>query len=161
MKTTVHFLDALSRKYGDASDYRLAKIIGVRASAISGYRAGRSNFDDRVAIKVAELLEIDPMHVIASMHAVRAKHSDERQVWEGLARKMAGATAGVLVALVAVQIAQSPSEFTYALSGLLGVPADLWILCQIVVWLPVALALVGAARAWWRAHRRPRPVPAP
>lgn len=81
MKDTNQYLDAIKAKHGLTSDYQLAKLMGIRQSTISGYRAGRSHFDDLMALKVAELLGIQPIEVIAAANVARAKTTEVRKVW--------------------------------------------------------------------------------
>lgn len=82
MRTTVDYLDALKAKLGLPSDYAAAKLLGVSRAACSRYRTGVSTFDDEVAFKVAELLEINPLEVIVSARAERAANEDARSRWE-------------------------------------------------------------------------------
>jgi transcriptional regulator with XRE-family HTH domain len=83
MRTTVDYLDALKAKLGLPSDYAAAKLLGVTRSAASRYRTGVSTFDDEVAVRVAELLEINPLEVIFALRAERAANEDARTRWEG------------------------------------------------------------------------------
>lgn len=91
---TVQYLDAVKEKAGIASDYALAKRLGLTTSAISNYRHGRSSPDNLVAVRVAGILGIDPMVVIADIELERATHPELREVWRRLASKVA---AGVLL----------------------------------------------------------------
>ncbi|HEX5339809.1 MAG TPA: hypothetical protein VFX47_02900 [Gammaproteobacteria bacterium] len=79
------FLDELRRVYGLTSDYQLGKLTGWKASRISNYRH-RSQFDADTCLQVAELLHLDPLHVIASINAVRPD-TRERQKWALLAER--------------------------------------------------------------------------
>lgn len=83
MRNTVDYLDALKAKLGLPSDYAAAKLLGVSRAACSRYRTGVSTFDDEVAFKVAEFLEINPLEVIVSARAERALSEDARARWEG------------------------------------------------------------------------------
>jgi len=97
MQTTIELLDLLSELHGDASDYRLAKLIGVNRSAISNYRRGVSHFGNREAFRVAELLNLDPAYVVACAMAERSRSDEERAIWERVARAVAANAAGVAV----------------------------------------------------------------
>jgi predicted transcriptional regulator len=85
MKTTNEWLDQAKRKRGLASDYMLAKSLGVQTSVISHYRARRRFLDAMMAAKVAELAGVDPIQVIASAEAERAKSQDVINFWKRLA----------------------------------------------------------------------------
>jgi transcriptional regulator with XRE-family HTH domain len=87
MKTTVDWLAICKQRFGIESDYALAKRLGVSQQVISSYRTGRSRFDDDMALTVAEALQIDPLQVIASVNAERAKTDAQRARWLGIAEK--------------------------------------------------------------------------
>ncbi|KDP85624.1 hypothetical protein CF70_013080 [Cupriavidus sp. SK-3] len=89
MKTTVEFLDAVSRKMGGVSDYAIAKQLGVTRAAVSRYRNGLSGFDDETAIRVARILDIDPACVLLAAHAERTKTPEARNVFAALADRFA------------------------------------------------------------------------
>lgn len=95
MQRTADFLDAIRVRYGLTSDYQLAKRLGVTHGAISHYRAGRSQLDDAMAIRVAGLLDLDPGYVVSCAHAERAKDDETRAMWTQLAKR---AAVGVLAA---------------------------------------------------------------
>jgi len=84
MKTTLDFVEAVSRKLGGASDYAVAKELKISRSAISKYRHGQAGFDDETALKVARVLDIDPAAVAAASHAERAKTPEVRQMWASI-----------------------------------------------------------------------------
>ncbi|WP_186113239.1 helix-turn-helix transcriptional regulator [Burkholderia gladioli] len=81
MKTTIEWLDAAKARLDLQSDYAAAKALGVTRSTISGYRTGRSVFDEKTCIRVAEILGIDPLEVIASARVESAKDAETRGVW--------------------------------------------------------------------------------
>lgn len=89
MATTIDFLDALKARNGGLSDYAVAKVLGVTRGAISHYRNNRSFLDDTTAIKVANLLKIEPGYVMASCHAERAKSADEKAAWMAVLSRFA------------------------------------------------------------------------
>ena len=74
MKTT-DYLDAVKEAYGLTSDYQLSKKLGVTQSRITSYRSKRTFMDDSMALKIAYLLDAEPLRVLASIHAER----EERQ----------------------------------------------------------------------------------
>ncbi|WP_431068126.1 DUF3693 domain-containing protein [Ralstonia holmesii] len=84
MKTTLDFIEAVSRKLGGASDYAVAKALGITRASVSRYRNGHGGFDDETALRVAQLLDIDPGAVAAASHAERAKNPEVRQMWASI-----------------------------------------------------------------------------
>jgi predicted transcriptional regulator len=93
---TLELLDAVKVRRGITSDYALAKVLGVTQAAVSGYRTGRSRIDDDVALTVAEILHLNPMHVIAAANAERAKTPEQRARWTGLMEKFSGSFLNLL-----------------------------------------------------------------
>lgn len=70
------------------TNYRIAKLLGVEASSVKQMETGRTKtLSDDVCLKVAGLLDIDPMEVIADQAFERAKSDETRAFWRG---KMAG-----------------------------------------------------------------------
>lgn len=135
MQTTTQFLDAVKIKTGVDSDYALAKLLGVTRAAVSNYRHRpiSSGFSEAAALRVAELLEIDPAYVIACSLAQRAKRPAMRKLWEGVAKKVAGATVLMLAALTGLSMApeidatfSGPANF-YTLYEILAAALALWV----------------------------------
>jgi transcriptional regulator with XRE-family HTH domain len=87
MKTTLDFLDDCKTALGIESDYALAKALGVAQSSVSNYRIGRSRIDDEVALTIANILQIEPIVVIAHANAERAKTEDQKARWLTLVEK--------------------------------------------------------------------------
>ena len=104
MKTTIEFLDELKARNGGASDYSIAKILGITHQMVSKYRLGKDCLGDSTAIRVAELLEIEPAIIIASVHAERAKSDQEKAVWREILEKLGGVAAGVLLTIGAATL---------------------------------------------------------
>lgn len=85
MKTTVQWLDAARKAAGLTSDYQLAKALGVTTTVISHYRAGRRAMEPYIAAKMAELVGVEAIEVIASAEAERARNDEQRAFWRRLA----------------------------------------------------------------------------
>lgn len=88
MKSTIDYLDAVKTRLNLPSDYAAAKALGVTRSAVSRYRNGVGVFDEIVAIRVAELLQIEPIEVIAACKAESAPDEHIRSVWIGTWEKI-------------------------------------------------------------------------
>ena len=109
MNTTIQFLDALKTRNGGASDYAIAKILGVTQHTVSNWRVGKDFLGDSTAIRVATLLEIDPAYVVACAHAERSKKDDERAVWQSIMQRLGGAAAALVLGL-GVSGAPAPAQ---------------------------------------------------
>lgn len=99
METTNQLLDRIKEKYGLKSDYALAKAIGMSRERISRYRNSSGELGDDAALKVAELLDLDPGYVLACMSHQRTKSDAARHAWERLADlvKRHGVAAGMAI----------------------------------------------------------------
>jgi hypothetical protein len=100
MKTTADFLDALRVKLNLNSDGKLADYLGMHRQHVSRYRTMGGTFDDEMCIRVAEILEIEPAFVMASMHHQRAKNPKVKAVWEWTAQHLGGLAAALAVLAV-------------------------------------------------------------
>jgi len=65
---TIQYMDAVKAAYNLASDYQLAKKLGESTSRISLYRSNTSVMNDDMAIKIAYLLDLNPLSVLADAH---------------------------------------------------------------------------------------------
>lgn len=114
MNATQRYLDALARKLGGVSDYRIAQELGESRQRISTYRTGRNNFDNRVAVQVAQLLGLPPMEVIAQIELDRAKSDKDRDFWQ----KLGGKSASVALVGASILLGSAFPENAHAFSSL-------------------------------------------
>lgn len=82
MLSTVELLDRAKALAGDVSDYRLAKLLGVDQTTMSGYRIGRSAPKNPVAMRLGALAGVDPAEAVAWVNLERAASPEDREVWE-------------------------------------------------------------------------------
>lgn len=78
------------RTLGSALNYELDKMTGLGQSNIHRYRNGKSVMDDYSRAKIAEIIEISPLEVMAAANAEREKDEQKRAFWEALREKAAG-----------------------------------------------------------------------
>lgn len=64
-------------------DTDIADAIGVSPSTVSQYRKGK-NMSVYVAVRVAFLLEVDPMETVSATMARQAQNDQERDFWTKL-----------------------------------------------------------------------------
>lgn len=84
--TTIEYIDALRAHLGLSSDYQLARELRVTRSAVSKYRTGQTTADETTALRIAELLNIDPARVLADVAAERSRTPEARTVWRRMAQ---------------------------------------------------------------------------
>mgnify|MGYP000678134012 CR=1 FL=1 len=84
MNSSQRLLTELKAAHGLPSDYKAAKFLEVTHQSISGINTGRSQFSDENLVKIAHLLNLDPVETLAKVHIETAKSHKMRQVWEGI-----------------------------------------------------------------------------
>lgn len=102
MKKSVEYLQEAKEKLGCESDYQLAKALKTSHVNISNYMNGKSQMDDYHCIRVAQVLGIDPMRIIAAAQEEREKNPEKQGFWRDFrqAREKQGGL--VLVQVMAV-----------------------------------------------------------
>lgn len=73
---TTQYLDAVKRKLGVSSDYALAVHLQITRFGVSKLRRGRVAMSATTAARVAELLELDPLKVIADAELERGSNNE-------------------------------------------------------------------------------------
>lgn len=140
------YLDRIAKKLGDGgkplTDYRLRLLLGVTSTAISRYRHNKSHFEEPVAIRVAELLDINPQSVLTDIAAERSKCPAAKRVWRRLAKHTSRAAA-ILLVVSATNISMQATDTASAASEKRGITC---ILCKIARWLLGALGTGARAR---------------
>ncbi len=116
MKTT-EYLDAARRKTGSKTSAALAEALGVTGGAMSRYESGERVIDDYTAARVAELLNIDPMQVIAQANAEREKDENRKSYWQRIAHMSVRTAACVTVTTIAALTAPSSADAASADKG--------------------------------------------
>lgn len=87
MKTTVQYLNEAKERLGITSDNALAKHLKIARSAISQYQHGHRIIDDYAAVRIAEILGINPMDVIATANYEREKAPERKDFWRKMRDK--------------------------------------------------------------------------
>ena len=84
LKST-HYLEQARMLTPTKSDYGLAQLLECSEDAISSYRKGTRVMGDYLCLKLAALLNVDPMKVIAAANADREKDPERQKEWCKLA----------------------------------------------------------------------------
>lgn len=90
MLNTLDWLSAAKTTLGVASDYALAKQLHVAKQTIGNYRTHKSELDDSMALRVAEILGVNPAVIVASAYHARAKTDAQRKVWQDMYQAVGG-----------------------------------------------------------------------
>lgn len=115
MQTTKELIACAKLAQGVSSDYGLAKLLEVTPQAIQNWNNGRSQPDDEVGARLAELAGQNPGAVVAELHAQRAKTMESKALWMRMAKQLretAGQNVlvGVAAAVVAGAFVPSPAR---------------------------------------------------
>jgi len=105
MNISAKYLDFLQEKTETGSDYAVSKLLGVSANRISNYRCGRSKFDDEMAVRVANALDIEPMEVIAAIKLEYCKEKEDAKMagfWAETLKKTGRNLSSFLLAMVLI-----------------------------------------------------------
>jgi hypothetical protein len=116
MLTQAELLEAARRAQGDATTYRLGKLLGVTNAYIYHLAAGEALASPALALKLAELAKLEPGYVLACIEAERAARSGTSEGatlarhWRKVAERVRGAAAAVAVATLAALISSFSPE---------------------------------------------------
>lgn len=81
------WIDKVKAARGWESDYRVAKELGFKPNTISSYRAHGTPMDEKIALKVAEALGVEPAAMIIDQLAERSKDQGLRTALQQVAAK--------------------------------------------------------------------------
>jgi len=84
MRTTTDWLGIVAQEYQAESKAALARLLSVSRSSISQQQHGIYSISIQTAVKIADLLGVYPMLVIASSMHDQARTDDERQFWQAV-----------------------------------------------------------------------------
>ena len=108
--TFLDLLDEVKRRHNIATDYQLAKVMGVSKQRLYQWRGGKAYADDSAALRLAELLDMDEGAALAVVHGSRAKDPTVAEAWNRLASRLSGAAPAVLAAVaLAAMLSAAPS----------------------------------------------------
>lgn len=94
---TLEYLDAVKAKLGIESDYALAQRLGITRSSVSVFTRGKGIFGDDVALTVAQILDLNPLVVIAQANAERSNNPEMRDRWLNVMEKFSASFNNLLL----------------------------------------------------------------
>lgn len=112
MKTTSEWISAATAQL-NITTYRLAKLLQADTSTVTAYKTGRSVLSEGHAIKLGELMGIDPMPIVAAAAFERSKHEHIKAFWAKHAETVGVVAIGAL-ALGTVILAPTDAHATTA-----------------------------------------------
>jgi plasmid maintenance system antidote protein VapI len=145
MDTTRELLDKVKEKFDLSSDNKLAQKIGISRERISRYRHTSGALGADAAVKVAQLLEIDPGYVLACMEAERTDSEAARAEWHKLADRVKPLGVVAALLLLAATPCPTPANAAPTKAG-----SGICILCK--VRRAIASSLSALRRYGWNAY---------
>jgi plasmid maintenance system antidote protein VapI len=88
MKGTLDYLNEAKARLGLESDYALAKHLGLTVGSVSHYVNRRRVIDNYTAAKLAEILGVEPIEVIAAAEFEREKDEQRKIFWKRFERSI-------------------------------------------------------------------------
>lgn len=138
---TINYIEAAKKKLGITSDYAIAKELGMSKAAFSRYKTGGRVIDDYTAAKLAEVLGINALEVIAAANAEREKDSAKVAFWRRLA------TGGKAASLASVLIVGG----FFAIDQVLTFN-ELYIMRSGYLYVILAVLGIGLTYKLWESH---------
>lgn len=135
MKTIVDYLDEAKEKTG--SDYKTAQVLDVTRQYVSKMRAGKG-VSNEAAVKLAGILSIDPMEIIAAAEA--NKHPEKADFWGKWV-----AAAVILSVAAFSEMPEKPVFFDSAEVTSLYIMRGLFVLSNVIEFLFTAAVLAYIA----------------
>lgn len=86
MNFTQRLLTLAKTNQGGASDYRIAKLMGVSCQTISNYKNGRQAPNDNM-FALAELAGLNPIKILLSYNLMHETDDNMRLFWEDIFSK--------------------------------------------------------------------------
>lgn len=103
---TTKVLNRLGKHLGDeyfpASDYRIAKELGVTRQAVSNWRKRGNAMDDAAVLRAATILGEAPAALLAMVAADRTQDAEARKVWTKLSKQLRGTAAVITVGALGI-----------------------------------------------------------
>lgn len=97
MNRIAALLDQIKMEQGIKSNYALAKLLEINEARIGNYYKGIVKPDDYAITRVALMLHMEPIHLIAEIRAEDEKNATKKEFWRNFLRHAAVVT-GFLVA---------------------------------------------------------------
>ncbi|HHK5577244.1 TPA: hypothetical protein ACQUHZ_000045 [Neisseria cinerea] len=80
MLSQSQWLDAVKGRLRVRSDYALSKRWAVTPSEVSQYRRNRLRFPFAIVLDIADVMDIDPIEIIAGLEYTRCRERDRERV---------------------------------------------------------------------------------
>lgn len=87
MSKTIELLTACKKKIGVDTDYKLAKALKIHSGRIADYISGKRIPDENACLRIAMLLERNPIEIIAIVQADTEKNIQKKAFWNEILKR--------------------------------------------------------------------------
>ena len=95
MLSALDLIELARQAQGNATDYRLAKLLGAQPSAVCHWKAGRSLPSESMTYRLAELAGVDPAAAVCWVSIERAQTPRDAEVWQCLLSRVTATAAPI------------------------------------------------------------------
>lgn len=81
MKTLENYIDEFKERLKIESDYECANYLGVKRQQISAIRKGINSIGREKCMRIAEVLKINPIEIIATLELQKEKNPQIKMIW--------------------------------------------------------------------------------
>lgn len=99
-------------KTGIKSDYKLAEVLGTSRQRISELMNGKCKPDAYIAVKIAEILKVHPLMLVAEFEADIAKDEKKRAFWVNFGQRIKTGAVAMLVSIFIAFWCPEPKALT-------------------------------------------------
>jgi len=131
MKTFKDYVEEIKKKHGLTTDYAVAKALLIDTRKISDVMSGRRHPPPVAAYRIADILEIDPIEVIACIDYEYTKDEQQKEYIKAFfSRRMRDVAAVLLVVVISILGAgkEANASTLYNASGMEHKP----LLCELL-----------------------------
>ena len=144
MNRIAELLDQIKEQQGIETDYALAKLFGLRQARIGEYYKGIAKPDDYLITRVALMLHMEPVHLLAEIRAEDEKNATKKEFWRNFLRHAAVVT-GFLVVQALGFPSTSEAAASTASTGRYDISTNYAIIRR---WMAAALRQFFYSRFW-------------
>lgn len=97
---TQELLTDLKKAHGNATEYRIAQLLGVRSQTVYKWKHGKGTMSDEVGLRAAKLLGRDPAKILLDLHIERETSEEAASIWQTIRDRLHVAALPAVVAVV-------------------------------------------------------------
>ncbi|OIR10944.1 hypothetical protein GALL_71120 [mine drainage metagenome] len=144
-------IDQAKSRANLASDYALAKALGIQTGIVANWRKGKRHPSNQEAIQLAALARLDEMRVIAEIELRTANSEKKKEFWKHYIESR-GITACIAMTALAASIVLTPEQSEASVLQLQNYDKQQSNFLQSKIYIMRINELSGRAPAWPIPH---------